>query len=164
MSEDDLMAELLRQMQQAAGNGAGPGTDEDTQEEFSKMLLGMMEQLTHKDILYEPMRELHDKFPGWMAANRERTARADLERYELQQTLVAEIVARFEMSSYSDDNTADREYIMDRMQRVRKITSCRSDARRMCVADLTMTDASYRSAAGRPCGRHAVGRESVEHA
>jgi len=33
------------------------------------MLLGMMEQLTNKDILYEPMKELDDKFPDWMEKN-----------------------------------------------------------------------------------------------
>src|SRR4051794_33408823 len=56
---DDILAEMLRQMQ---GSGfEGPGNEED----FSKMLLGMMEQLTNKEILYEPMKELHDKFPSW---------------------------------------------------------------------------------------------------
>src|SRR5436305_2126467 len=46
--EDDILAEMLRQMQ---GSGfEGPGNEED----FSKMLLGMMEQLTNKEILYEP--------------------------------------------------------------------------------------------------------------
>ena len=82
------------------------------------MLLGMMEQLTHKEILYEPMRELHDKFPAWMTANRDKTPRADLDRFDEQQRLVAEIVARFELPSYSDENAADREYIVDRMQKV----------------------------------------------
>ena len=82
------------------------------------MLLGMMEQLTHKEILYEPMRELHDKFPAWMAANRDKTPRADLDRFDEQQRLVAEIVDRFELPSYSDENAADREYIVDRMQKV----------------------------------------------
>ena len=94
--------------------GAGAGGEE----EFSKMLMGMMEQLTNKEILYEPMKELHDKFPAWLAANREKTGAEDLKRYEDQHALVNEIVARFEASTYTDSNAADREYIVERMQKV----------------------------------------------
>lgn len=113
---DDFMAELLRQMQ--AGGGPGGELGEGSEEEFSKMLLGMMEQLTNKDILYEPMKELNDKFPEWMRENRDKVSKEDRERYELQQGLVAEIVAKFEEATYSDAKAEDREYIVDRMQKV----------------------------------------------
>jgi len=110
---DDFMAELLKQMQ------SGGGLDgEGNEEEFSKMLLGMMEQLTNKEILYEPMRELHDKFPEWLEKNGAKTPAEDLKRYEEQQALVKEIVAKFEEPTYSDSNTQDREYIVERMQKV----------------------------------------------
>lgn len=112
---DDFMAELLRQMQAGGGGGElGEGGDE----EFSKMLLGMMEQLTNKDILYEPMKELHDKFPDWMRENGDKVSGEDRERYEVQQGLVAEIVAKFEEATYSDAKAEDREYIVDRMQKM----------------------------------------------
>jgi peroxin-19 len=110
---DDFLAELLKQMQ-----GGGGLDGEGNEEEFSKMLMGMMEQLTNKEILYEPMKELNDKFPEWLDKNREKTPADDLKRYEEQQTLVREIVAKFEESTYADSNTADREYIVDRMQKV----------------------------------------------
>ncbi|KAK1760611.1 Pex19 protein family-domain-containing protein [Echria macrotheca] len=109
---DDFMAELLKQMQTGGLEGEG------NEEEFSKMLLGMMEQLTNKEILYEPMKELNDKFPDWMEKNRDKTPKDDMKRYEEQQGLVKEIVAKFEESTYSDANTADREYIVDRMQKM----------------------------------------------
>ncbi|CAN8106437.1 unnamed protein product [Discula destructiva] len=108
---DDFMAEMLRQM-------GGEGGVEGSEEEFSKMLLGMMEQLTNKDILYEPMKELNDKFPEWMEKNRETISAEDRERYEVQEALVKEIVAKFEESGYADSNTADREYIVERMQKM----------------------------------------------
>lgn len=114
-NSDDFMAELLKQMQ------AGGGLDGDaggSEEELSKMLLGMMEQLTNKDILYEPMKELNDKFPEWMDQNRDKVPEADKKRYELQQGYVKEIVTKFEESTYSDSNPADREYIVERMQKV----------------------------------------------
>ncbi|KAK4451861.1 Pex19 protein family-domain-containing protein [Podospora aff. communis PSN243] len=109
---DDFLAELLKQMQ--AGGLEGEGNEED----FSKMLLGMMEQLTNKEILYEPMKELNDKFPEWFEKNKATTSEEDLKRYREQQALVKEIVAKFEEASYSDANAADREYIVDRMQKM----------------------------------------------
>jgi len=109
---EDILAELMKQM----GSGALGG--EGSEEDFSKMLLGMMEQLTNKEILYEPMKELNDKFPSWMDSNRATTTSEDLKRYEEQQTVVKEIVAKFEETTYSDDNAADREYIVDRMQKM----------------------------------------------
>lgn len=110
---DDFMAELLKQMQ-AGGLDGGEGSEE----ELSKMLMGMMEQLTNKDILYEPMKELDEKFPEWMEKNGGTVSEEDRKRYELQQVYVKEIVTKFEESTYSDSNAADREYIVERMQKV----------------------------------------------
>ena len=109
---DDLLAEMMKAMQSGALDGEG------SEEDFSKMLLGMMEQLTNKEILYEPMKELNDKFPAWMEKNKGKIAKDDLVRYKEQQTVVAEIVARFEEKTYSDSNAVDREYIVERMQKV----------------------------------------------
>ena len=110
---DDMLAQMLKDMQNGGLDGAG-----GDEEGFNKMLLGMMEQLTNKEILYEPMKELHVKFPDWMMKNKSKTKAEDLKRYEEQQRLVGEIVGRFEMKGYSDDKAEDREYIVERMQLV----------------------------------------------
>lgn len=117
-SQDDILAQMLASME-GSGFGGGEGGDED----FSKILMGMMEQLTNKDILYEPMKELDDKFPKWMEENREKVAKDDFKRYLEQQTLVGEIVSRFERKGYSDGNAGDREYIVERMQKVRRVAA-----------------------------------------
>ena len=114
--QDDMLAQMLKEME--SGGFGGEGSDED----FSKILMGMMEQLTNKDILYEPMKELDDKFPKWMQENKTKVAKEDLTRYEEQQTLVREITARFERQGYSDDNAQDRAYIVERMQKVCLLT------------------------------------------
>lgn len=112
---DDILAEMLEHMRQGGDDDeTGPGNDE----EFSNLLMGMMEQLTNKEILYEPMKELHQKFPAWMRTNRDQVSDDDRRRYDEQQVLVAEIVAKFEQPDYSDDNAAHREYIVERMQKV----------------------------------------------
>jgi peroxin-19 len=113
---EDFMAELLKQMQ-----GGGGLEGEANEAEFSKMLMGMMEQLTNKEILYEPMKELNERFPAWMDKNRGKTDKKELDRYEEQQKLVKEIVAKFEEKTYADSHAADREYIVERMQKVRPV-------------------------------------------
>lgn len=109
-NEDDMFAALLKEMASTGGEGS--------EEEFSKMLMGMMEQLTNKDILYEPMKELDDKFPAWMKDNEGKVPEADMARYKLQRDLVKEIMGRFERTGYSDENAQDREFIVERMQKV----------------------------------------------
>jgi peroxin-19 len=109
---DDILAEMMKAMQASGLDGEGG------EEDFSKMLLGMMEQLTNKDILYEPMKELDDKFPEWMEKNKGKVKGDDMKRYKEQQVYVREIVGRFEEKTYKDENAADREYIVERMQKV----------------------------------------------
>lgn len=111
-SEEDLLAQMMKELTEGGG-GMGGGED------FNAMLMSMMAQLTNKEILYEPMKELNDKFPAWLEKNREGTPKEDLERYERQHALVGEIVGRFEKQGYSDENEEDREYIVERMQKVR---------------------------------------------
>lgn len=109
---DDILAQMLKEMQSGGGDGSGD------EEGFSKMLMGMMEQLTNKEILYEPMKELHDKFPEWMRKNKDVVSKDDLKRYEDQQRYVSDIVAKFDEKGYSDSKAADRQYIVERMQQV----------------------------------------------
>ncbi|KAL8711542.1 MAG: hypothetical protein Q9220_003952 [cf. Caloplaca sp. 1 TL-2023] len=110
-SMDDLTS-MLRELQ----SGDPHGTTGD--DELGKVLMTIMDQLTNKDILYEPMKELNDNFPVWITKNGASVHEADLLRYEKQQRLIAEIVERFEQSAYSDNNAKDREFIVERMQEV----------------------------------------------
>ncbi|KKA17687.1 hypothetical protein T310_8369, partial [Rasamsonia emersonii CBS 393.64] len=96
-----------------AGAAAG-GEDMD----LNKMFMGMMEQLSNKEMLYEPMKELHSKFGPWLEENRTKVSAEDLARYETQARVVREIVAKFEEEGYSDDKPECRAYIWDRMQEV----------------------------------------------
>ncbi|KAK7755972.1 Peroxisome chaperone and import receptor [Diatrype stigma] len=115
-SEDDFLAEMMKAMKDIPGN-------EGSEEDFSKMLMGMMEHLTNKEILYEPMKELNDKYPDWITENKDTLSKEDLKRYQDQQVYVAEMVAKFEEPSYSDDHSADRQYIVERMQKMQEAGS-----------------------------------------
>lgn len=113
-NEEDMLAQMLKEMEK----GNFPGLDGGSEEDFNKMLMGMMEQLTNKEILYEPMKDLQDKFPEWLEKNKDKTKADDLQRYKEQQSIVTDIVARFERKGYSDDNKEDREFIVERMQKM----------------------------------------------
>ncbi|OAP54322.1 hypothetical protein AYL99_11423 [Fonsecaea erecta] len=108
-SEEDMLAEMLRALEAESGS--------QSDSELSKMFLGMMEQLTNKDMLYEPMKELAGKFPDYLASNPPpRLAPAEHARFSRQSVIVAAIVAKFEEPGYSDDDPACREFIWERMQ------------------------------------------------
>ncbi|MCJ1469336.1 Peroxisome chaperone and import receptor [Pseudocyphellaria aurata] len=126
---DDILAQMLKEMQSSGADGAA------NEEDFSKMLLGMMEQLTNKDILFEPMQELHEKLPKWIDRNKNSIKPEDLKRYLEQQRVVGEIVGKFNEKGYSDSNPADREYIVERMQQMQAAGSPPADL----VGDLSAT-------------------------
>ena len=127
-SEEDFMTQMLNEI--AQGGGGGEGNPEDA---FSNMLLGMMEQLTNKEILYEPMKELDAKFPAWLSerepgSSKESTITEDARsKYKEQQVLVHEIVQRFEKPNYSDQNSQDREFIVEKMQKMQAAGAPPSD-------------------------------------
>jgi len=114
-SEEDMLAQLLKAMETEGGGGAD-GEDG----ELSKMFLGMMEQLTNKDMLYEPMKELDEKFPEWLAKKEQegKLPAEDMTRYRNQRAIVREIVGKFEERGYSDGDPRCREFIWERMQRM----------------------------------------------
>ena len=107
-SEEDLVAEMLRALE----SESGPGGEGD----LSKMFLGMMEQLTNKDMLYEPMKELSTKFPSWLDENKTKLEKSEYERFSRQQVIVGEIVDKFEDKGYSDDDPGCREFVWEKMQ------------------------------------------------
>ncbi|KIW82558.1 hypothetical protein Z517_05585 [Fonsecaea pedrosoi CBS 271.37] len=108
-SEEDMLAEMLRALEAESGS--------QSDSELSKMFLGMMEQLTNKDMLYEPMKELSEKFPDYLQTNQPpKLAQAEHERFSRQHVIVRTIVAKFEEPGYSDDDPKCREFIWEKMQ------------------------------------------------
>lgn len=108
-SEEDMLAEMLK----ALDTGAGAGGDEG----ISKMFLDMMHQLTQKDMLYEPMKELHDQYPAWLANNKPpKIAQDEYDRFVKQSEIVRDITRKFEAPDYKDEKDDCRQYIWDKMQ------------------------------------------------
>jgi peroxin-19 len=108
-SEEDMLADILKSL------GSGDGSDANP-DELSNMFLSMMQQLTNKGMLYEPMKELDDKFPQWIKSNKSKLKPEDVSRYTKQQQIVQQIVSKFEEKSYSDDDPKCRDFIWEKMQ------------------------------------------------
>ncbi|KAI0077164.1 Pex19-domain-containing protein [Panus rudis PR-1116 ss-1] len=106
----DPLEALLSQL----GEGGG-----DSEEELQGILESMMAQLMTKEILYEPIKELNDKFPGYLSEHKYRLNAKDKERYTKQQTIAAQIVAIFESPDYSDENTEKTAQVALLMNEVR---------------------------------------------
>jgi peroxin-19 len=111
---EDMLAQLLKAVEAGASGGGEDGGD------LTKMFMGMMEQLSNKEMLYEPMKELDGKFGPWIEKNKTegKVPAADMERYETQARIVKQIVTKFEETGYSDEDPKCREYVWERMQEV----------------------------------------------
>lgn len=111
---EDMLAQLLKAVEAGASGGGEDGGD------LTKMFMGMMEQLSNKEMLYEPMKELDGKFGPWIEKNKaeDKVPAADMERYETQARIVKQIVTKFEETGYSDEDPKCREYVWERMQEV----------------------------------------------
>jgi peroxin-19 len=117
-NEDELSEDMLAQLLKAVEAGAsGAGEDGD----LSKMFMGMMEQLSNKEMLYEPMKELDGKFGPWLEKNKAEgstVSAEDMARYENQARVVKQIVQKFEEEGYTDEDPKCREFVWERMQEV----------------------------------------------
>lgn len=107
---DAFMAEMMKQFQDSAG---GDG-------DFGKVLEGMMSQLMSKEILYEPLLELHQKYPAWLADHSDDPR---VSEYRQQAALVKEIIEKFEDRDYRDENKEKKEEVMELMSKMQELGS-----------------------------------------
>ncbi|KAH9918066.1 Pex19 protein family-domain-containing protein [Fomitopsis serialis] len=94
-SVDDLMAQLGDNL-----DGLDPGEADELQ----KVLENMMTELMSKEILYEPLKELHDKFPAYMKEHDSTLSADDKKRYNAQYSTVSKLITIFDDPTYSDSD------------------------------------------------------------
>ncbi|KAG1899936.1 Pex19 protein family-domain-containing protein [Suillus fuscotomentosus] len=93
--------------------------DED-EEEMQGVLEAMMGQLMGKDVLYEPLKELSDKFPGYLKANATTLTSDDKSRYDAQIICIMQLLEIFESKDYADDDDKTRIKIVELMGELQK--------------------------------------------
>jgi len=81
----------------------GAGGDGESEEELHGLLETMMGQLMSKEVLYEPLKELHDKLPKHLKDHPELPA-DEKRRYESQYQSISKIIALFDNPGYKEDD------------------------------------------------------------
>ncbi|QPG77366.1 hypothetical protein FOA43_004779 [Brettanomyces nanus] len=114
--DDELLATLLKSLNLDIGKEKqdGDGTD------ISKLLVDMLDKLSSKTILYEPLNDLYLKFGPWLAESKNKT-NSDYSKYQDQYEIVKKIVFKFQESSYDDDNSHDKEFINTNLEQLQEL-------------------------------------------
>ncbi|KAG8898139.1 Peroxisome chaperone and import receptor [Tulasnella sp. 403] len=122
-SEDTLKADAanaanpLAQLLSGLGDVGDIGDDDG--EDMQGLLESMMAQLMSKELLYEPLKELDEKFPEYFTQHGSKLNPEELEKYKRQQGLISQTVKIFEQPNYSDDDpktSAEVLKLMNEMQ------------------------------------------------
>lgn len=121
--ESKIMEQLLADLSNEGGDSGmfdsllGEGEDVDG------MISSLLSVLATKEVLYEPMRELNEKFPPWLEANSSKLSSTDLARHTKQQSIARSVVAKFEDPGYSDSDEASSAYIREKMSEMQETGS-----------------------------------------
>lgn len=108
---DDMLSQLL------AGLGDGQGGDVD----MSKLLTDMLEQLSSKEVLYEPIKDLNTKFPEFLEENKGKISDEDHTRFSKQYDITKEILAVFESPQFDNESTEKREQVNSLLESLQEL-------------------------------------------
>ncbi|KAG7378254.1 Peroxisome chaperone and import receptor [Phytophthora pseudosyringae] len=126
---EDMMGEMMKKFEQmgekvtwlmagdveagAITDGGGGGILATLQSDFQDLVDGMMQQLLSKDVMYDPMKQICERYPEWLAEKEPLLSKEDYERYGKQYQYFQQIVAMYESEP---DNYARLSELMQEMQ------------------------------------------------
>ncbi|KAL9177968.1 hypothetical protein ABFS82_01G095000 [Erythranthe guttata] len=77
---DAMMEDWVKQFEELAGS-----------QDMESMVETMMQQLLSKEILYEPMKEIGERYPIWLVENKSKLTEEEYSRYSRQHELIKEL-------------------------------------------------------------------------
>ncbi|ORZ39751.1 Pex19 protein family-domain-containing protein [Catenaria anguillulae PL171] len=107
---DSLMAEMMRQMESLTESP-----------EFDSVLEGMMESLMAKDILHEPLRDLTDRYPAYLAENKDKLPADEYDRYTKQLTLMKQVITIYEENEGSGEDADQSKKVIQLMTEIQEL-------------------------------------------
>lgn len=107
---EDMLTQLL------SGLGGGDG-DLD----MSKLLVDMLEQLSSKEVLYEPIKDLNTKFPDYLQEKKGVISEEEHANYTKQYDITKDILAIFESDSYNDDDKQQRDQVNSLLESLQEL-------------------------------------------
>lgn len=99
---EDMMAEMMKKFEEMGEKN-----------DFQDLVDGMMQQLLSKDVMYDPMKQICERYPEWLAEKESLLSKEDYERYGKQYQYFQQIVAVYESEP---DNYARLSELMQEMQ------------------------------------------------
>lgn len=105
---DQMTEEMQREWEETINKGSGEGEDM-----MGHVVDGMMKQLLSKEFMYEPMKDITDKFPQWLADNKAKLAVEDYEKYGRQYQYFQRII---DLYDNDPDNTERLTELMTALQ------------------------------------------------
>ncbi|GAB9462736.1 Peroxisome chaperone and import receptor [Globisporangium polare] len=99
---EEMMEEMMKKFEQM-----GEKSD------FQDLVDGMMQQLLSKDVMYDPMLQICERYPEWLAEKESLLSKEDYERYGKQYQYFQQIIAVYESEP---DNFARLSELMQEMQ------------------------------------------------
>ncbi|CAM8877649.1 unnamed protein product [Rhodiola kirilowii] len=99
---DAMMEEWVKQFEELAGS-----------QDMESIVETMMQQLLSKEILYEPMKEIGERYPKWLEDHKANLSKEDYERYSHQNELIKELNVVYETDSNNFTKIVD---LMQKMQ------------------------------------------------
>lgn len=97
---DDVLSQLLNQLVTDGNDSSGIDFNEDG---MDNAILNILNQMSSKEVLYAPMKEMQDDFVKWFEENENDEKHKDkIDIYRKQQSLVQELVALYEREDYDN--------------------------------------------------------------
>ncbi|ESW97863.1 hypothetical protein KL918_003247 [Ogataea parapolymorpha] len=75
-------------------------------EDVGNLLVEMLEKLSSKNVLYEPLNDLYQKFPAWLE-NPENQQDENYSKYQQQYAVIKEIISTFDLPDHEDKKNKD---------------------------------------------------------
>ncbi|KAJ6542565.1 Pex19 protein family-domain-containing protein [Mycena capillaripes] len=119
----DSLEALLAQLNELGAGGGADGDLPADEAELAGFLENMMGELMSKEVLYEPLTELADKFPPYLASPPTPLSADDRTRYEAQLARVRAILAVFDKPGFDDADPKTREQVVALMAEMQSFGS-----------------------------------------
>ncbi|KAJ8877228.1 hypothetical protein PR048_021682 [Dryococelus australis] len=102
--------------------GLGDGSDESV--DFMRFMQQILQCIISKDILYQPLKELADKYPEWLEENESRLEPAELQRHKKHSDLILEVCNELEQESENDSADMKKQRFDKVMNLMQKMSDC----------------------------------------
>lgn len=121
-TEDNIRPDSQKQIEESFRKlmeepmGSGEDIDLGELSDMNAIIEQMMAQLTSKDVLYEPFREMLEKYPGWLEANEGTADPEQLANCRGQLTIARQVVELFDRADYEEKRAEYQAQIFELMQ------------------------------------------------